>query len=290
MGIGENFKTFCKNLIISEQDVIEARSKAITKRLNIDFWNSLSDVSHTLYVGSYGRDTAIGISDLDVVFILPILLYSKYKSYQFNGQSALLQKVKDSILKTYPNTKIGGDGQVVVVSFSGGMKFELVPAFEREDGGFIYPDSNIGGSWKITNPVPEINAIKRINIYCNYNLKPLCRMMRAWKNHWDVPMGGLLLDTLACNFVSNWEYKDKSYLYYDWMSRDFFLYVANQDPQQNYWRATGSNQYIWRKGAFEYKAKRCYNLAQEAIDYESKGMTWAAKQKWREIYGTAYPS
>jgi hypothetical protein len=56
------------------------------------------------------------------------------------------------------------------------------------------------------------------------------------------------------------------------MSRDFFLYLASQDPEQQYWRAAGSNQFIWRKELFEYKAKRCYNLAPEAINYESKGM------------------
>lgn len=74
------------------------------------------------------------------------------------------------------------------------------------------------------------------------------------------------------------------------MSRDFFLYLANQDLKQTYWRAAGSNQYIWRKGLFEYKAKRCYNLALEAISYESNSNNWSARQKWREIYGTGYPS
>jgi hypothetical protein len=290
MGVGEDFKTFCNNLIINNRGDIEARCKAITKRLNLDFYNSYSDTKHKLYVGSYGRDTAIGISDLDVIFILPELVYFRYNNYQYNGESVLLQVVKNYICKTYPNTDIGGDGQVVVVSFSDGMKFELVPAFENKDGTFTYPDSNNGGKWKTTNPKPEISAIADRDILCNGNLKRLCRMVRAWKNNWDVPMGGLLIDTLAHNFIGNWEHREKSYFLYDWMSRDFFLYLASQNPEQQYWRAAGSNQFIWRKGLFEYKAKRCYNLALEAINYESKGMNWAARQKWREIYGTAYPS
>lgn len=289
MGVGEDFKTFCNKLTISNCDDIETRCKAITKRLNLDFWDSYSDTAHRIYVGSYGRDTAIGVSDLDVIFILPPLIYIQYSNYQYNGQSALLQSVKKSIAKTYINTDVGGDGQVVVISFSDGMKFELVPAFKNEDGSFTYPDSNNGGKWKITNPKPEISAVAARNSLCNGNLKQLCRMVRAWKNEWDVPMGGLLIDTLAYNFINNWEYKDRSYLYYDWMSRDFLLYLADQSIEQQYWRAAGSNQYIWRKGLFEYKAKRCYNLAQEAINYESKGMNWSARQTWREIYGTAYP-
>jgi hypothetical protein len=290
MGVGEDFRAFCNNLTINNRDTISDRYKAITKRLNIDFWNSLSDTDHSLFVGSYGRGTAIGVSDLDTIFILPSQIYTQYNSYLYNGQSALLQKVRNSIRVRYPTTNIGGDGQVVVVSFLDGMKFEVVPAFKKEDGSFIYPDSNNGGKWKVTNPKPEINAIMGRDFLCNGNLKRLCRMTRAWKKCWSVPMGGLLIDTLAYNFIGSWDYKEKSYLYYDWMSRDFLLYLSNQNPKQEYWRAAGSSQYIWRKGLFEYKAKQCYNLALDAITYESKGMNWSARQIWRKIYGTAYPS
>lgn len=290
MDVGEDFKTFCNNLTIVNHRNISARYKTITKCLNIDFWNSFSDTEHSLLVGSYGRDTAIGVSDLDLIFILPKKNYFRFDNYLYNGQSALLQYVKNSIQITYPGTDIGGDGQVVVVDFSDGMKFEVVPAFENEDGSFTYPDSNNGGSWKITKPIPEINAIADRNILCNGNLKRLCRMIRVWKKRWSVPMGGLLIDTLAYNFLENWEHREESYLYYDLMSRDFFLYLANQNIEQKYWLAAGSNEYIWRKGVFEYKAKQCYQIAIEAITYESKGMSWSARKTWRKIYGAAYPN
>ncbi len=292
MGVGEDFQAFCNNLTINNRGDISARYKAITKRLNIDFWNSFSETEHSLYAGSYGRDTAIrGFSDLDMIFVLPKALYIRYNNYQYNGQSALLQNVRNSILKTYSRTALGGDGQVVVVTLSDGMKFEVVPAFENSDGSFTYRDSNQGGNWKKTNPKPEINTIQLMDTLYKGNLKRLCRMLRAWKNYWDVPMGGLLIDTLAYNFIiGNGEYKERSYFWYDWLSRDYFSYLANQNTNQQYWLAVGSNQYVWRKGLFEYKAKRCYNLAQEAIDYESKGMNWSARQKWKEIYGTAYLS
>ncbi|MCC5638749.1 hypothetical protein LC593_23530 [Nostoc sp. CHAB 5844] len=131
MGIAKDFENFCAKLIIQDKDKIITRCNAITKRLNLDFWGSDSEISHRIYVGSYGRDTAIGVSDLDVIFILPYQTYLRYNNYRYNGQSSLLQSVKASIRKTYSNTDIGGDGQVVVVSFSDGMKFEVVPAFEK---------------------------------------------------------------------------------------------------------------------------------------------------------------
>ena len=116
-------------------------------------------------------------------------------------------------------------------------------------------------------------------------------MMRAWKGEWNVPMGGLLIDTLAYQFIDGWEYKDKSFLYYDWMCRDFFLFMADQDEDQEYWRAPGSGQYVYSKGPFRRKAKRCYNISLEAITHEQADLKreWSAKQKWREIFGTSFP-
>ena len=115
-------------------------------------------------------------------------------------------------------------------------------------------------------------------------------MARSWKDTWDVPMGGLLIDTLAYNFLKAWEYRDKSFTYYDWMTRDFFYYLKEQNEQQNYWYAPGSGQFVWRKGICEYKALRCYNIALEALKYENSGFNWSANQEWSKIYGNAFPS
>lgn len=284
---------FCSNIQVEDGGTISTRYKDITRRLNTDFWNTTSNISHSLYVGSYGRKTAIqGFSDLDMVFELPFSLYLKYDRYSGNGQSALLQAVRDSMRSTYPTSIIGGDGQVVVVSFTDGIRFEVLPAFVNNDNSYTYPDSNSGGAWKTTNPKPEIAAIRNRNIICNSNLVPLCRMMRAWKREWSVPIGGLLVDTLAYQFIDGWEYKNKSYLYYDFMCRDFFQFIANQDKEQAYWKAPGSGQYVYGKGLFQWKAKRCYNLALEAIEHEmaTPKREWSAKKKWREIFGSSYPS
>jgi len=292
MSISDKFSTFCSNLRMLQTTVsnVSSRYKQITKRLNLDFYGSTSDTAHSLYVGSYGRGTAIHVSDIDILFILPYSVYVRFNDYSGNGQSALLQSVKNSIATTYSSTSLGADGQVIKVSFSDGVVFEVVPCFENTDGSFTFPDSNNGGSWKTTNPRPEINEIRNKDVEWNKNLRRLCRMARAWKDTWDVPMGGLLIDTLAYNFMKTWEHKDKSYTYYDWMTRDFLEYLKNQNGTQQYWISPGGKQYVWRKGNFEYKAKQCYNKALEAIEYENKNQEWSANQKWREIYGTKFPS
>ena len=290
MSISTKFETFNNNIRIIDNNVnkIQRRYKQITKRLNLDFWNNSSETSHSLYVGSYGRDTDIHVSDVDILFRLQYETYKQYDDYIGNGQSALLQAVKKALQKTYPTSHIKGDGQIIGIDFDDGISFEIVPCFINKDESFTYPDTNNGGSWKITNPKPEKQEIKNKNDNWNKNLKRLCRMARAWKDNWNVPMGGLLIDTLAYNFLKNWEHKNESYLYYDWIVRDFFEYLKNQDENQSYWKAVGSCQYIGRTGKFEYKAKQCYNLALKAIEYEKKEYEYSANEKWKEIFGNKF--
>ena len=295
MGLGDWFSTFCSNPQVQDGGTISTRYKNITQRLNTDFWETTSDTAHSLYVGSYGRNTAIqGFSDLDMLMQLPYSVYEQYADYQGNGQSALLQAVKRSIEQTYSKTSLKADGQVILVPFTDGITFEVVPAFLNKDDSYTHPDANDGGSWETTNPRPEIEALRTRNTACNGNLVRLCRMMRAWKNKWAVPIGGLLIDlidTLAYQFIENYTYRDKSFYYYDWMCRDFFKWMVDQDEEQAWWRAPGSGQWVYGKGLFQYKAKRCYNIALEAIVHENATpkQEWSAKQKWRDVFGTAFP-
>jgi tRNA nucleotidyltransferase (CCA-adding enzyme) len=188
MSVSNDFSALVSNLQIDNQSTISTRYKAITKRLNIDFWDTVSETSHSWYVGSVGRGTAIkGVSDIDMIMQLPGKLYETYNNYTSNGQSALLQEVKNSIKKTYSTTDLGGDGQVVVVNFVD-MKFEVVPCFSTVEGDFIYPDSNNGGSWKRMNPLAEIAAIRDADNDYNNNVRRLAKMMRAWKEKCNVQM------------------------------------------------------------------------------------------------------
>lgn len=294
MSVAENFKAFRANYLIPSDTVssISTRYKRITKQLNKDFWNTDSETSHSLYVGSYGRDTAAnGVSDLDIAFTLPASVYHKYNNYVGNGQSALLQAVKTSISNTYANSYLGADGQVVALNFVDGIRFEILPVFLNNDGKtFTHADTNAGGSWKKTDPRSEVDAIKiRNDVTANGNLKAICRMARIWRDRNNVPIGGMLIDTLAYQWIPTWAERDKSFLYHDWLVRDFFLYLSGLDRSQQYWRAPGSEAYIWKKGNFQTPAKAAYDLAVSAIHHESNDRPATARNKWREIFGSLYP-
>src|SRR5258706_11381311 len=60
MGVGEDFAAFKDNYQITQEMIgsISYRYKRITRQLNTDFRDNTSDTANSVYVGSYGRDTA----------------------------------------------------------------------------------------------------------------------------------------------------------------------------------------------------------------------------------------
>ncbi|MCL4670365.1 nucleotidyltransferase [Burkholderia pseudomallei] len=267
------------------------RTARITKVLNLDFRSADSDSANRFYVGSMGRNTAIpSVSDVDLLYALPAGVYHQYNAYTGNKQSALLSAVRNSIRKTYPTSNVSGDGQVIVIVFDDGVTYEVLPAFLDTAGGYIFANSNGGGGWKTCKPKHEVDAFAGRNSACNGNLVELARMARAWRDYNNVLMSGMLIDTLAFQFIENWSYRDKSYLYYDYMTRDFFAFLAKQNTTQQYWLAPGSASHVYRKGPFEYKARQAELRALEALTYQQGNHDWSAKQKYREIYGTVFPT
>ena len=195
----EDFETFCSNIQLDNEEEMNITIKEITKKLNKHYYDIEDEEEHMYVVGSVGRGTAIkNTSDLDILFDLPKEVYTKYDSYESNGQSALLQDVKNVLLERYPNTKMKGDGQVVVISFTK-YKVELVPGFKQTDDRFKYPNSNDGGSWKYTNPLPEIEECKNSNDSTGGNFYNVCHMLRAWKNKKGFETRQRLFSILADN-------------------------------------------------------------------------------------------
>jgi len=278
------FSEFLNNLAIYNADEISDRYGEVTASLNKNFRNTESKTANSLQVGSIGRKTAIkGISDLDMLYIMPKGMWSDYKD---GKQYKLLSDAKDAIKVRYPNTKVFVDRLVVCVQYTN-FHIEVQPVFEQDDGSFRYPDTYGNGSWKITKPREEIEAMSEFNTQKNSNLRRLCKMARAWKNKHGVGMGGLLIDTLAYNFLKSiTDYDDKSYGYYDVMSRDFFAYLMDQ-PNQDCYAALGSNQRVRVKKKFQRKAKKAHKLCVEAIE---AGAQDVAHDKWKKVYGRPFPN
>ncbi len=263
---------------------ISSRYGEITAALNKEFRNTDSKIANTLQVGSFGRKTGInGISDLDILYFMP---KGKWDTYKDSKQLNLLQDVKSAILKRYPKTEVRVDRLVVTITYTD-FHIEVQPVFEQDDGSFKYPDTKDGGNWKITKPREEMEAVSKLDADKNSNLKRLCKMARAWKNKHGVEMGGLLIDTLAYNFLSSTDnYDTKSFNSYGELNRDFFQFLSEQ-PEQDYYRAPGSNQNVKVKKQFQKKAKKAYDLCVKAIEAKDEA---GVNDKWKKVFGRPFPS
>lgn len=287
MNTSETFKAFISNIKISNDkaNTISYRYGRITKVLNEKYRNTESKTANNLQVGSYGRYTGIkGISDLDMLYIMPPSKWGDYN--KAGGQTKLLQDTKDTISKTYSSSVIKVDRCVVTVNYTD-SHIDVQPVFEIEGRDYKYPDTYGNGCWKTTKPRKEMDAMVEFSANKNQNLRRLCKMSRSWKNKHGVCIGGLLIDTLAYNFLKSTTYYDeRSFAYYDEMCRDFFKYLYDQPKSQTEYGALGSKQRVKVRKSFKRKAKKAYDLAEEAIAATSDK---TKHNKWRDIFGNDFP-
>lgn len=204
-----------------KRELISNRYKRITTAINREFWKTESDTANSIYVGSYGRNTAISSSDIDILIELPTSEFDSFNNLKGNVQSRLLQSVKESIKKTYPNTDIRADGQIIKIYFSDEIIFEILPAFKRWDNIFVYPDTNMGGNWMSTNPKAEQEAIKEKNRHSNGLLVSTCRHMRYIRDYYfrSYYLSGIVIDSFVYHAIGNWHFTE---------------YEKNKNPQETY--------------------------------------------------------
>lgn len=199
-----------ERISLDTRRLISKRYHTVTKAINKEFWNSSSDTRHSLYVGSYGRNTAIDTSDIDILVELPSELFDHYNNLSGNSQSRLLQAVRGAILDAYPRSNVRADGQVVKILFSDDMYFEIVPAFKNWNGNYRYPDSNTGGSWRSTNPKAEQDAMAQKNKNSNGLLYDTCRHIRYIRDTCfsSYHLSGIVIDSFVYDAIGDWRWAE----------------------------------------------------------------------------------
>lgn len=284
MNIPKTFEAFFAAIKLPEANDFDSSLENIAKKLNERYYDSDPSEDHIFVVGSIGRGTAVsGVSDVDVIFELPRDVKTRIDGHEGNGQSHLLQEVRGVLSERYPNTTIKGDGQVVAIQFEK-YTVEVVPGFRNEDGSFQYPDSNHGGRWRRTDPIPEQEKSKLFDEESNGCFVRLCNAIRVWKDNIGFHFGGLLVDTLVCDFLE----KREGGCDFDIgdcpdVLEELFSHLAKEDEGRSYWHALGSNQQIDNKDGGEF-----VRHAREAAEKISESDPSEYEKVFCELFGKRF--
>ena len=278
----KEFKGFCEGIRLTSNQIEDAKTKysGVCKTLHKEYYDSEYDGKTKYLFGSYKTKTNIrpltDMQDVDVLFKIPQETFDKFNDYKGNGQSALLQEIKDILKKTYSTTeKVSGWGKVVLVKMSEGKhNVEVLPALENEDSTFTIPNSADGGSWENFDPRKQIEEFRTSNNNTNGLTAELGRMMKSWSRnttsmvYTSYELLNDIIDFLDSEFTDGAEYDE-----YHEVVKNFFDFLKQNCSNND------------RKNHIE----TAYNRAIKAIEYMDDDKPKEASEEWRKIFGEKFP-
>jgi hypothetical protein len=289
--VTKHFADFQTNINPVQNEYSDAHIKAqrIQACLHRTYYPELPEIDALLFVGSYGKKTAIkATSDVDLMYFLPHSVMTQYSNYIGNGQSALLQDFRIKLKETYPRTTIKADGQVVVIDYQS-MRFEIVPAFIGNQG-LLIPDTNNGGRWKPVDTLNEMETLDRLDNATQGHVRALIKYLKIWKKTKDVPLKSVILENAAIAFIQQWIFLNESLSYggaiwwHDWMVRDFFEFLLKFN------RLTlPYGEIIYFGDGWRQKTMNALSSAEKACHYERADQSFMAISHWQNIFGYQFP-
>ena len=273
----KQFKQFSENIRLTSAQEDDALTKysGVCKKLHSAYYETEYDGKTKLLFGSYKNKTSIrplsDKHDVDVLFKIPKETFERFKKYESNGPSALLQEVKNILSEKYTTTDaIKAWGKVVLVKFSeNAHNVEVLPAYEEEDGTFIIPNSENGGSWDKFDPRAQLAVFQNSNNTTTGLTSELARIVKTWVDN-----------TASLNYKSfkslndviaflNTEFKNGAeYSEYSTVVKKFFQYLKNNGDKE-----------------IENYVNTALDRAKKACDFEAENKPKEASEEWRKIFG-----
>jgi hypothetical protein len=289
IAVESRFRRLHENIKLTDLQAQDGATKAegVARCLRAQYYGQHATHACAQLIGSWAKGTQVRPPrDVDLHFYLPWSVYTRFDTRSGNRQSALLQEIKNVLSASYPNTAMRQDGQVVLVRFES-YTIEVVPAFVLNNGRFVICNTANGGSYKEADPRAEVTYLDAVDAACSQNLRPLIRMLKAWQATCNVSIKSFHLELLAAEFLTSSPYRNKTYFWFDWITRDFFAWL--------YWRANGiviapgTGERMSIGSDWQSKAQSAWARAVKACEYEEANIVIQAGEEWQKIFGTDVP-
>ncbi len=251
------------------------------------------DVKDSFLTGSYSRSTMIAPlkqADVDIFIVLDPKYFYHYDNGQNGGQAGLLDLVKRTLRRTYPDTPdISRSGQAVSIRFSD-FVVDVVPGFVCQDGGFLIPNS-VSSNWIQTDPKAHVTIMAESNRAHEGDLVPLVKMIKCWNRNSGSFFRSFHLEVMALGALEGIKISD-----FDSGVRFFFdhgrklVATTNLDPA-GYGDDVGSYINTQQKiNDAVTKFQLAYDRAIKAEGLAIRGSTAEAIQVWTMIFGQYFPA
>ena len=280
----QSFMEFKSNLEITglQVETVSTRQNNVRNAVKKDF-----EVLESFLTGSYSRSTMIAPlnqADIDIFTVL------KTEHYRADGQVYLLDQVKDTLKKTYPNSpKISRNGQAVTITFTD-FTVDVIPAFYRQGGGFLIPNT-ITSRWISTDPKQHITISSEQNNIHNGTLIPVVKMIKCWNKSINYWFGSFHLEVMAqqiFNGVTISDYPSGVRYFFD-KGRE---YVTKKNPDPAGYNADVGS-YINTREKIDVAVSRfttAYYRAIKAEAYARESKIKEAVDEWRKIFENQFPA
>lgn len=283
------FGAFLGNLAITAAQREDGSTKEAGVRacLNRHYYATSSQTANSFLIGSWGKGTQVRPPrDIDILFLLPASVWQRYQLRDGNKQSQLLQEVKEILGRTYSQTTMRGDGQVICIPFND-TPVELSPGFRCQDGSIIICDTNDGGRYKTSTAEAEETALNASDRGWNGNTRALIRMLKQWQREHNVPMKSFVIEQMARHFLKQWNYSHQDIFYYDWIIRDFLAWLLRF--VNGNLTMPGTGEVIHLGSDWEVRAQRAHATAVSACHHERNNNGALAGKDWQKIFGAVIP-
>lgn len=238
--------------------------------------------------GSYRRATKTKrLKDVDIFCVI--------KSSGSDGglrdltPDQVLAHLASVLKKKYPSPGIGR--RCCTIEFGkedAVVSFDVVPAFDREGGGYEIPD-RIEGKWIASNPRLHHEKTKAKNKDCDKEWVPFVKMIKGWNREWHKPVRpSFLLEVMALKLVRPpfESYPDEIAWYLASAAEqveDVWDDPAGLGPDVN------SSMTAMEKRAAAAKLLEAQAVAERAIELQDDGKERAAVEEWRKLFGNRMP-
>jgi hypothetical protein len=265
----------------TETDLAATRHKLIR-----DFISERWDITDDFLTGSYRRHTKTKrLQDVDIFIVLDP--EGEQGGYAAKSPTTVLEALRSLLNERWDDVLV--DRMAAVVSYGDEVaSFEVVPAFDRQNGGYLIPDAK-SGTWIATDPTVHQELTTKKNSACNGKYVPFVKMIKGINRELGDPVSpSFLLEVMALELAAEpfGRFQDEV---------SWFLATAAERLDEPWPDPAGLGPDVnaemdalasqTAKAALAEAAE----VAQRAVWLEDDDQGRAAVEEWRRLFGWRMP-